>query len=161
MPLIRAKLIGKDAAVLVRELKSHSAGAKDRVLRAIGNGLRDDFREITSNWKHKPTFVIARSPAQVSVFTVDDVFGYVDKGTKAHIIKAKKGKLLKFRTGYKAKTRPNNSRFKGPGKATGGWRSAKRVKHPGTKARNFSRILANRWSKEGVKLLRAELRKRK
>lgn len=162
MPPIVAKAIGKSAAALVRGLKAYSEGAKDRALNAIGRDMKADFDELVSNWKHRPKFKVLRTPETVSVTTTHEIFGYVNSGTRAHIIKPKRaGGLLKFRLGGKAKTRPNNTKFRGGSPARGAWRAAKQVKHPGTKARNFTRIIANRWNKEGVKRLRAELRKRK
>lgn len=159
---ITAKAIGRDAQSLVRALKAQSAGAKDRTLNQIGREMKQDFDELVSNWKDKPRFKVVRTPETVSVTTSDEVFGFVNAGTRPHIIRPKRsGGLLKYRLGYRAKTRPNNTTYKGSGTASGPWRSSKLVHHPGTKARNFTRIIANRWKKEGARLLRAELKKRR
>jgi len=127
----------------------------------IGKGAAQDLKAYVSAWKHKPTFEVVRTPQTVSVKATGPnakIFGYVDEGTRPHLIapKRKRG-VLTFKTGYQPKTRPNNSKFKGSGKATGGFRSAKVVHHPGSKARHISRIIANKWHKDGRAVLRRRL----
>ena len=61
-------------------------------------------------------------------------------GTKKHKIpkRPKTGRSrLRFKTGYKPKTRAGPARFGGPGVATGPIRYAKQVTHPGFKPRKF------------------------
>lgn len=57
-------------------------------------------------------------------------FTRADHGVRPHKIKAKRAKYLKFRTGYKRKTRKGAIRSR-PGGPSGGVAFAKEVKHPG------------------------------
>lgn len=166
--IVRIKPIGNYPDV--RKIAADARGAFDASLNETGQWAKKKFEDITADWKHKPTFTIVRTPNTVRVDITGpnaQVFRYVDEGTRAHVIRAKGGgrrrgsKLLTFRTGYKPRTRPNNTTFKGPGVATGGFVSKKSVRHPGTKARNFKRIVANMAMEEGRKILRKNLQRKK
>lgn len=150
-------------------LKQANAKRKqfDGALDEMARGAQKDFNKATANWKHKPSFEIVKTKntAAIKISGLNAaIFGFVDRGTRPHIIrpkraqsrKGRKGTLV-FRTGYQAKTRPNNTQFVGSGVASGPWRSAKQVRHPGSKARNITRIIAKRWQEEGRKILRKRL----
>lgn len=69
---------------------------------------------------------------------VIQIFQYVDKGTKPHIIMPKvKGGMLKFRTGYSARTAPVAKYNIGTGQSFGAWVTKQQVYHPGSKPRDF------------------------
>ena len=58
-------------------------------MRKVGTGIKADFEKTVSTWKNKPKFdmQISLSPVpQTEVSTVDEIYGYVDKGTKPHLI---------------------------------------------------------------------------
>lgn len=129
------------------------------VERAVKNALKNtaknvdvDFKVVTQTWNHKPGFdtkdISNGSHIGVEVSTDDKIFGYVEEGTKPHIIVPKRGKML-FIPGvnYRAKTRP---RYIGSNK--GGRDNTfvytKLVQHPGTEAREFSETIAKKWQKE-------------
>ena len=107
-----------------------------------------DFKKTTANWKHKPKFAskitLGQGEITVQVATDDAVYGYVDKGTRPHIIRAKtkRGLLFKGRIRKsKPKTIPNVvGSF--PGTPGEGWIRKNSVRHPGTKARNFTKHIA-------------------
>jgi hypothetical protein len=61
---------------------------------------------------------------------------WTDRGTRPHVIEARRKPVLRFRLGHTPKTAPDG-RFGGSGKATGSWISTKKVKHPGTKKRDM------------------------
>jgi len=71
-------------------------------------------------------------------------YPYVDWGTPAHDIVAKNAPMLVFRWGgpgsYHAKTTPNVIGSQ-PGGAFGKMVAFKRVRHPGTKPRNFTKLI--------------------
>lgn len=129
------------------------------VERAVKNALKNtaknvevDFKTVTQTWNHKPAFdttdISNSNQIGVEVSTSDEIFGYVEEGTKPHIITPKRGKVL-FIPGvnYRAKTRP---RVIGSNK--GGRDNTfvftRLVQHPGTKAREFSDTIARKWEKE-------------
>lgn len=117
---------------------------------AIKRGMLADFKKTTETWNDKPTFDAkvdsgaAVGGVRIQIATDDPVYGYVDEGTKPHVIRAKKGALA-FRGGkYRAKTRP---RFIGStsGGARGKMVYARAVHHPGTKKREFTKTIADKW----------------
>jgi hypothetical protein len=129
------------------------------VQRAVQNALKNtaknvqtDFKVVTQTWDHKPAFPIKdisnASQLGQEVSTTDEVFGYVEEGTRPHIITPKRGRVL-FIPGVNSrpKTRP---RVIGSNK--GGRDSTfvytRRVQHPGTEAREFSPTIAKKWQAE-------------
>jgi hypothetical protein len=81
------------------------------------------------------------------ISTDDEIYGYVEEGTRAHDITPKRAKRLRFATGGSPKTAPNVIG------STGGRRGsavvfARRVRHPGSKARNFSKTIADKHQKQ-------------
>lgn len=80
-------------------------------------------------------------------------FMWTDQGTKAHIIRPKKAPMLKFQTGYAARTAPVAKSQVGDGKATGAHVQTLVVLHPGTDARQFTQT----WVKQQTPVLLREL----
>lgn len=132
-------------------------------VQALGDAVQDtadqviaDYRKATSTWEHQPVFRIMARTARVGnrftsvdVGTDDEIFGYVDLGTKPHVIRPKNGKVLAFKTGGSPKTRPNRLLATG-GSAGTDQAFAKEVHHPGTKARNFSKLLYTKHSQRNT-----------
>lgn len=101
-----------------------------------------DFQGIVRGWEHKPEFRIVKEDDHVSVGTDDDVFKFVDEGTRPHTIRARRAKFLRFMAGARAKTTPGSLRS---GSGGGGSLMFRRsVNHPGSKARGFSKMVAKR-----------------
>lgn len=122
--------------------------------RDFGKEMKKEFEKTTKTWKHKPKFEILRSipfsiesgKVEVAVMTDDEIYGYVDQGTKPHIIRPKKrGGRLYFKWGgpgsYKAKTVPGVIGSRAGG-ATGSMVAFPYVMHPGTEERGFDKIIA-------------------
>jgi hypothetical protein len=117
-----------------------------------GKALEKSLERVVSDWSSetKPTFKVKTivTAQRIGVnLTVKEanrkkpVWKWVDQtGTKKHKIpkRPKRAGVLRYRTGYQAKTRPNPARHGGPGRATGPWRSAKQVTHPGFPPRRFT-----------------------
>lgn len=106
-----------------------------------------DLQSTTATWKRKVPFVITPIPDGLQVSTDDEVYGYVDQGTPPHIIVPKRGKVLVFGPGARAKTTP---RVIG---STAGAKGGAPVKvrvvhHPGTEAREFSETLQEKYDDE-------------
>lgn len=116
------------------------------------------------SWKNKPKFSPdvrvepheIRGDVKITGKTKDkNVFGWVDRGTGKFGPKKQAYKIpkvpnanitLRFRLGYKPKTKAIAKGNVGPGKATGPWVSAKQVTHPGIKAREFTSTLVENLS---------------
>lgn len=122
-------------------------------LRQAGRDIMKDFEKTTATWKNKPTFEIQISLSgglQVEVYTEDEIYRYVDKGTEPHDIwpgfytgKSDK-KVLAFSSTFSPKTIPG---VIGSGPGSRGKVDTFRpyVEHPGTKARNFSEEIQKKW----------------
>lgn len=116
--------------------------------RAVGNAIKKDFEATTKTWNHKPSFTVdvstkGQGPA-VLVGTSDEIYTYVNEGTKPHAIFPRKAKVLRFQGGYKAKTSPGNIGSSAGG-ASGPTLFRPFVQHPGTKARKFDEVIAKKW----------------
>lgn len=138
----------------------------DRVLKELkgalahtGNIIRDDFKKTVRTWRRKVGFSkvgprnVGGGVLAVDVFTEDEIYFFVERGTKAHIIRPRNAARLSFRSGYSAKTRPGvvGSRAGGP---KGPFVTARAVLHPGTQARNFAPTIAKRRQRNLINLSR-------
>lgn len=117
--------------------------AKEQALTELAHEAKALFEKTTRTWKHKPVFVLRINQNDRTVSTRDKVFGYVDEGTPPHVIRAKKSAYLSFRPGGRAKTKPGviASYLGAEGQ---GWARKQEVHHPGTRARDFSKIIQKR-----------------
>lgn len=141
-------------AILKAIVPQHMPSTED-YLRAVynavdqtGNLILRDLQSTVRTWKHKPTFyvVIHKTSGEYAIIAGTDnlIYKFVDGGTKAHPIRAKRSPYLVFQGGYTAKTRVNIIGSQ-EGGASGDWVKKQEVQHPGTKARNFIiRIKARR-----------------
>ena len=132
-----------------RALSVLPSNVTQRVMKQIAQQAEREtlrrYRRTTSTWHHQPEFTAIReaTPTSLSVLvgTDSEVYGYVDKGTRAHeIVPRRPGYLLRFRSRYQAKTSPGVL-GSGAGGASGDWVRAMRVWHPGTKARGFTPMI--------------------
>lgn len=120
--------------------------------RAIENALTGEAKAVkvdldttTQTWKHRPEFTIEQDEGRRTVATDDEVFEYVDEGTKPHIITAKNpNKPLTFGVGGSPKTAPRviGSRSGTRGSAIV---RAQVVHHPGTAPREFTDTVKEKW----------------
>lgn len=122
--------------------------AAERVLDKTGKDFLEGFDQSVDGWEHEVRFGVQSEingrQARVIVGTDDEIYGYVNHGTKPHDIKPKRKGRLSFRTGYRAKTRRGSLRS-GAGGASGPWVSTKKtIKHPGTEPRNFDEEVVRR-----------------
>lgn len=128
--------------------------------RAIKNGLdgaakgaKVDFDVTTQTWKHKPAFKIEEpNPMQRTVSTDDEIYGYVDQGTRAHRIVARRAKRLRFMSGFRPKTRQGYI-GSNQGGTSGGVVFARAVNHPGTKPRKLAAAIAKKWQKQAAVIM--------
>lgn len=122
-------------------------------LRDTGLEMRTEHEKVVRDWTHKPTFKAEVNESKY-LKTVKikvkgqhaDIWTFVDKGTKPHEIAAKNVPLLKFQTGYSARTAPIAKHNVGTGQKFGAWVSAAVVQHPGTEARKFTETILKELS---------------
>lgn len=124
-------------------------------LRAEGRDQKKELKKTVTGWRgEKPDFEsligLERPPGGASVLTgptgstkAVNKWVWTDQGTKPHIIRARRVPRLRFQTGYVPSTTPGKftsrrSRRFGPVVRP------RAVRHPGTKARNWTTILQKR-----------------
>lgn len=127
----------------------YATAMQKRVQKTAALTLRD-LEATTRTWNHKVAFdvTITQTGANygITAGTDDTIYGYVNNGTKPHIIRPKRSKYLRFSSGYKAKTRVGiiNSY---PGGAFGSDVFSALVHHPGYPGRRFTQTIQKRRQK--------------
>jgi len=121
----------------------------EKVAKKTAKDIEKDFKKTVATWDTKVKFetIIAVGPKSVDILVATDneVYGYVDRGTKEHLIQPKKPDgVLAFKSRYRPKTIPNMIGSRSGG-SSGDTVFAKWVIHPGTKARNFSKVISKKW----------------
>ena len=111
--------------------------------------LRGFFKGTTEGWKNQPDFLAHHfqqgDTVGVEVYTRDSVYGLVNAGSPAHLIRPRsRGGLLRFQAGYQSATRPGSLRS-GPYRRFGAGIAAVQVRHPGFKARRFDEQIADEY----------------
>jgi len=117
------------------------------------------FYKTTATWKNKPNFVVRQVKDGVTITAAGkagEIFGYVDEGTRPHVIRARRAPMLRFKVGGRPKTRPRVITSTA-GKSGSVWVGALKVNHPGSEAREFSVVIAERIQKKAAKVMRKEL----
>lgn len=134
-----------------REYEAEVRAAFGRVKRDI----KAEFDDVVSDWNHAPEFragFVELSADAVAV-RVDatgphrKIWQYVDKGTRPHIIRPRRGGKLRFATGYSARTQPGRAHT-GSGTASGPVVYTNAVMHPGNAARGFTQDILARYQNE-------------
>lgn len=124
--------------------------AIEAALLKAGRAAKRDYESTTRTWDHKPKFdlVVAESGGDltVTVGTDDKIYGYVDRGTKPHVIRPKRSRFLRFSSGYRAKTRVGIIGSQ-PGGPFGDTVTATEVHHPGFPGRKFTATIRKRRQK--------------
>ncbi len=127
---------------------------------AIQSLARDEgiplFQNTTKTWQHKPTFETVKQPRGWAIKTSDQVYNWVDQGTKPHIITAKNVPFLLFRYPYKSATVPNVISARAAARGNN-WARKRSVHHPGTEARNFTDIIMRRLQQRAANRVRQAL----
>lgn len=119
----------------------------ERELDKIAREAKDDFDRTQRTWDHQAQFVIRSAPGIREVKTTERPYVFVDFGTKPHVIRPKNANALAFNANSKAKTRPGVL-TSGPGAPGNLSLVRKSVKHPGSKAREFSKMIAEKWNRQ-------------
>lgn len=141
------------------------AARAEATLRGLEAGYRQvaeqvlrDYKRTTATWDHQPKFTLRVGRDGFSLSTDDTIYGYVDKGTRPHVIRIKRAKRLRFAEGYTAKTVPGLIGSRAGG-ARGPIRVAIEVRHPGSKPRKFSAAIQEKWLKLAPGMVQAAIDK--
>ena len=126
-------------------------------MRKAATQVKKDFEKTVETWEKKPKFdtVIAlgaRGGSEILVGTDNEIYRYVNEGTKPHLIWAgiytgkSNKRVLAFRSQFRPKTKV---RVLKSYRGYKGGPTIKRpyVQHPGTKAREFDEVIAEKRRK--------------
>lgn len=147
-------------AIVVKTIKParfNDAAFKRKLFAAMdaeAQDMKQDFEKTTDTWEHDVKFTIASTVKpngpEVLVGTDDEIYGYVNDGTKRHPIFAgiftgkSTKKALSFQWGgkgsYRPKTTPRVIGSKSGG-SSGPQVVRPFVQHPGTKGRHFDEVI--------------------
>lgn len=144
------KTVGK-AADAIRDIERKVREATYTALQNASDDIQSTSRDVVRDWRHKVDFddTITDTPERIEFLIRPKgrhvkIFRYVDKGTKGpYLITAKLKPMLKFQTGYSARTAPTAKYNQGSGRAFGNWVSKVQVTHPGIKPRLFLETFAD------------------
>ena len=110
------------------------------------NNQAERLSDVTKRWSNKIVFRVMVKPSVTGTryqMVAEGsekalrIWNYVDKGTDEHIILPKKGRFLRFRTGYSPLTAPIANPRAGSGRSSGNVVFSRGVIHPGSEAREF------------------------
>ena len=140
----------------------------EKAAKAIAKEMKKEFEITTIGWKTDVKFeeLISLGPTSIDILVATDneIYGYVNNGTVPHVIAAKKGKTLAFRWGgpgsYRAKTaRGKQVHNPAGGQTSGNMIFPKAVQHPGTKAREFDKLIKKMFEKKFTRAMELALKK--
>jgi hypothetical protein len=100
--------------------------------------IKQAFEATVASWNEQPKFIVERDGTgyQRLIYTVDQIYEWVNNGTPPHEILPIRAQALRFFTGGMAKTKPG-ALSSGPGMLGGNMVFAKMVNNPGITARDF------------------------
>jgi hypothetical protein len=123
--------------------------AIENQLTMTAKAIQVDFETTTRTWDERPTFKIDTIKMGRRIYTNDEIYGYIAHGTKPHIIKARNAnRLAFFANGFAPKTRVGYIGSNKGRKASKDFRTPEQVSHPGTQARDYERVIKDKWDGE-------------
>lgn len=146
--------------------KRNPFGSPSQIQKLV-DGVLDDqaddakklVESIVGNWsaKSKPKIRVTKSRSERVTHIEGEIYGFVDLGTRPHIIKVRRARFLKFQSGFTPKTLPGKM-SSGKGGRSGGFVFRRQVHHPGSKARGFTKAIGKQQQKEFPKRFRSALK---
>lgn len=129
---------------------------------AIAKDIKVDYDVTTQTWDNRPEVTITGSgPDEREIKVKSDIYAMLEAGTRPHMIRPRRAKVLAFRSPFRAKTVPNQIASR-PGGVGATEVYSRGVRHPGTKPRNWSKVIAAKWRKQAPQVMQraiaAELR---
>lgn len=147
----------QSVTAILTALDTRIVNATLGALLTAGEEIKERGLDVVDEWKHKVEFnqqtTIAKEYMEVLVTPTGRnkaIWKYIDLGTGLYgkkramytIVPKDPAKLLRFQTGYSARTLPIARANVGTGQSFGPLVSAKQVLHPGIKGRKFSETFA-------------------
>ena len=116
--------------------------------KTVADEIELDFYLTVNTWKHQPDFekIVEIGSAAISILvgTDNEIYRYVNDGTKRHWVEPKKAKALRFRSLYTAKTTPGKMVARSGG-ASGPFWYSKGHWVSGIDDRNFDEAIQKEW----------------
>lgn len=144
------------------------ADAFKKASEKISKEIKKEFEITTIGWDTDVVFeeLVAVGPdaIEVLVATDNEIYGYVNDGTRPHKIRAKPGKTLAFKWGgpgsYKAKTAPGKLVHNPSGGNVVGGKFVRpmEVDHPGFEGRNFDKIITKEFTPKYKRAMEAAMK---
>lgn len=123
--------------------------------------VESDFDSSTKDFDDKPNFIRKVEVKNTQIvgrnFTDNEVYGFLNYGTKRHFVAPKAGGVLRFRTGYRTKTQRGRIRSRSGG-ASGGVAYSKGHYVSGIKARKFDKLIKEKRKKDFIDIMSNALR---
>jgi hypothetical protein len=116
------------------------ADALEKLLDDEADEVKKDFEKTTSTWETKVNFTINKTKFGRGISTKSKIYGYVNNGTRAHTITARRARVLAFGSASRPKTRPGVIASSNGGSG-GSTVYRRQVRHPGTTAREFDKAI--------------------
>jgi len=117
--------------------------------KSAADDLELEFMLSTATWEHQVKFekLIQVGPKSVEILvdTDDEIYGYVNEGTKPHDILPKNASVLAFPSIFRPKSQPGRQ-TSGAGYKGGPTIFSMGVHHPGTQARRFDKVIMKHFS---------------
>jgi hypothetical protein len=110
---------------------------------------RDDFKKTTRTWLTRVDFILIMAQKrgqdlEAATGTNNKIFGYVTRGTRPHIIRPRRARVLRFMSGYRAKTIRRRIGSNAGG-SSGSPVFSSEVHHPGSQGREFEEAIAEKY----------------
>ena len=120
------------------------ADAAKKGMKDAADDVVKDIEATTATWNHDVAIVVKERSDGYSITVTDDIWNMLDHGTRAHLIVARRAKRLRFAGGGSPKTRPG---FIGSQAGSSGEGAVFRqsVRHPGTVARGWSKLVGTKY----------------
>jgi len=113
---------------------------------ARAKDIKVDFDTTTQTWNKRPEVQIKLiGDAEAEIFITDDRYTFVNDGSRPHPILPRVASRLVFQANYRAKTVVGTIGSQAGGKY-GPTVYSLGVQHPGTKARKFDQLIADKWN---------------
>lgn len=136
--------MASSTVILPKGRKLNMRRVIENTLTAQAKAIKVDLALPQQTWRHKAPVSIEAKPYERTITVEDPIYVMLNEGTKPHDIKPKRGGVLRFQGPFRPKTVPNEIRSnKGSVGNVVTW--SRGVHHPGTKARNWDRVIAKKW----------------
>lgn len=129
--------------------------AVPRTLNRVNDGIEDDFKATYPKPKYDKRRASLTKPI-ASTSSNDDILRFNVRGTRPHIIRARRARSLRFQTGYRRKvTRGKIGRRAGGSFGSVAFRKV--VRHPGQQGTNLDKTIADKWQPKLEKMYRKDI----